>query len=72
MGAEKAPSHASSPRDCQIVQRTAPDTQVEMERQRDLHNRIVQEIAQAGQQNRRALQGGVTTYATGCTVFTAP
>ena len=43
---------------------------VEMERQRDLHNRIVQEIGQAGQQNRRALQGDVTTYATGCTVFT--
>ena len=38
-----------------------------MERQRDLHNGIVQEIAQAGQQNRRALQGGVTT---GCEVFT--
>ena len=40
-GAQKAPSHASSPRDCQIVQRTAPYAWVEMERQRDLHNRIV-------------------------------
>ena len=41
-----------------------------MERQKDLHNRIVHEIAQAGQQNRRALQGGVTTYATCCMAFT--
>ena len=41
-----------------------------MERQKDLHNRIVQEITQAGQQNRRALQGGVTMYATGCAAFT--
>ena len=50
-------THASSPRDCLIVQRTAPGARVEMERQRDLHNRIVQEIAQAGTQNRKALQG---------------
>ena len=27
------------------MQHTAPDARVEMERQRDLHNRIVQEIA---------------------------
>ena len=41
-----------------------------MERQRDLHNRIVQDIAQAGTQNRKALQGGTATYATGCAAFT--
>ena len=52
------------------MQRTAPDARVEMERQRDLHNRIVQEIAQVGTQNRKALQGGITTYATGCAAFT--
>ena len=56
-GARKAPSHVSSPRDCLIVQRTAPDARVEMERQRDVHNRIVQDIAQAGTQNRKALPG---------------
>ena len=32
--AQKAPSHVSSPRNCHIVQRTAPDVRVEMERQR--------------------------------------
>jgi hypothetical protein len=52
------------------VQRTPPDARVEMERQRDLQKRIVEEIGQAGRQNRRALQGGVATYATGCTAFT--
>ena len=41
------------------MQRTAPDARVEMERQRDLHNRIVQDIAQAGTQNRKALQGAL-------------
>jgi hypothetical protein len=53
--AHKAASHASSPRDCQIVQRTPPDARVEMERQKDLQKRIVEEIGQAGRQNRRAL-----------------
>ena len=33
-------SGRTSPRDCQIVQRTAPDARVDMERQKDLHNRI--------------------------------
>ena len=41
-----------------------------MERQRDLQKRIVDEIGQAGCQNRRALQGGIATYATGCAAFT--
>ena len=68
--AQRAPSHASSPHDCQIVQRTAPDARVGMERRRDLQNRLVEELGQAGQQNRRALQGGTATYATGCMAFT--
>ena len=41
-----------------------------MERQRDLHNRIVQDIAQAETQNRKALQGASPPYATGCAAFT--
>ena len=47
--AQRAPSHASSPHDCQIVQRTAPDARVGMERRRDLQNRLVEELGQAGQ-----------------------
>ena len=41
-----------------------------MERQKDLQKRIVEEIGQAGRQNRRALQGGIASYATGCAAFT--
>ena len=36
-----------------------------MERQRDRQNRLVEEIGQAGQQNRADLQNGVATYASG-------
>ena len=58
------------PHDCQIVQRTPADARVEIEHQRDHHNRVVQEIAAAGRQNRCVLAGGAVTYATGCTAFT--
>ena len=44
---------------------------MEIERQRDRHNRVVQEIAAAGRQNRGVLAGGAVTYATGCTAFTS-
>ena len=47
--------HATSPRDCMIVQRTAPDARVGMELQRNRQNKLVEEIGQAGQQNRSAL-----------------
>ena len=53
-----------------IVQRTAPDARVGMELQRDRQNRLVEELGQAGQQNRGALQHGVATYTSGCMAFT--
>ena len=52
---QRAASHASSPHDCLIVQRTALDARVGMELQRNRQNRLVEEIGQAGQQNRSAL-----------------
>ena len=64
-GNHHAASHASSPHDCQIIQRTPPDAR-RGERQRDRHNRVVKEIAAAGRQNRNALTGGAATFATGC------
>ena len=60
----RAASRASSPHDCQVVQRAPPDARVDIERQRDRYNRAVHDVAAAGRQLRTTLTNGVVAYGT--------
>ena len=60
----RAASHASSPHDCQIIQRAPEDARVSIERGQNHHNRTVQDIATAGRHLRATLTNGVVTYST--------
>ena len=60
----RAASHASSPHDCQIVQRAPEDARVSIERGQERRNRAVQDIATAGRHLRATLANGTVTYGT--------
>ena len=60
----RAASHASSPDDCQIVQRAPEDARVGIEHGQNRHNRAIQDVAAAGRHLRASLTDGVVTYGT--------
>ena len=52
------------------MQRATKDLRLEIERQRDRHNHVVQDVAIAGRQNRPTLTDVVVTIVVGCNAFT--